>query len=200
MRKVRLFLTLAAPLLLAACFETPAAPSPCVITARMFCVGIIAKSFQVSVEERKKSIDGSIYVVNGIGRGNEKNRFVAIVRHSEMLDLDSRADRMRLCQLIGIDAKDCIHSPLRTIKYQYKVLYEGHREPILQGIRVDLISAAGVTPDLAMSLAFPCAGTDSGGKVCGPHLGTCIRRRGSIGCDFVSDFGASLWKWRWRYL
>src|SRR5258708_10880881 len=190
---------LAVGLPLAGCNGKQPDRSQCLVMARMFCVGTSVSSFNVTVEENAKSIENSIAVVRGESRTNPKSRFVALVRNKDAPSTNADDDRNRLCKALSIDPVDCTSGPLKTAEFQYEELYDGHKGAVVKGIRVELLVAEGILSSIVDSLAIPCAGLEDGTRGCGPHLGVCVRRRNSIGCDFRDNFWTALWKWKWSH-
>jgi hypothetical protein len=203
MNRARLITANAALILIAGCSDKPNMPNSCIINERQFCVGTDAKQYEVSVQEQRAVgtfTEGFTYVVRGFVRERPQVHFVAVVRNLNSPDLDSSIDRLHLCEELSINAADCTRAPLKTAKQKYQVLYEGYSVPVEKGIRIDLLAATGVPEDIANTLAFPCAGLENGTRVCGPNLGSCIRRRNSVGCDFQDNVWNTFWKWGWHYL
>jgi hypothetical protein len=186
-----------AGILLAACSEQQVEPSKCLLVGREFCVGAAARSYDVTIDEKVRSIDGSIYVVRGIRTIRPASRFVAIVRQLDAPDLGLKTDRMKLCKRLGIDATDCENKPLKVVRHHYDVLLD-YGAVIHHGVRIDLIFGTDDSKDIAEALAFPCAGTGGSEKICGPNLGTCIVERHSDICDFRRNLWTDFLKWRSR--
>lgn len=186
--------------LLAACSDEPAQSAPCMVMSRTFCISTAVSDYDVTVEEKAKNIDRSIYLVKGRQKQQSGRQFVAVIRDIHDPDITSSQDRVRLCQTLGLDVQNCVHSPLKTVLRKYEVLYEGDRESITHGIKIDLISAVGVSPDIADSLAYPCTWSPNKVRICGPHMGTCIQSHYSDGCDFRNGWWTMWLKWKWRVL
>ena len=201
MKAIQLISAIATATMLPFSAEAIQASDSCVVTTKQFCVGEVAKHYQIALVEQPHAgrlVEGFTYAVKGVDRQNSKVHFVALVRNADAPGLNNTNDRLVLCQMLGIEPSDCA-SPVRMATQTYQVLYEGHPYPVNRGVRIDLLSTTGVSKTVADSLAFPCATLEDGSKRCGPNLGTCIRRRNSVGCDFRENFWNSVWKWRWRH-
>lgn len=168
--------------------------SQCVKFEAGFCIGIVAAAFDVRIERATESIDGSTFVVKG--RNPDANAwFVALVRQLDAPAIQLARDRKRLCEMSQTNAMDCGTQPIKAAKHWYYVLHSKDGQPYQHGIRVDLLSSNGVSSGFVRSLAYPCAVLTDGGKVCGPHLGTCIQWGSSDRCDFRDNAWAEVRKW-----
>jgi hypothetical protein len=156
----------------------------CRITFAHFCINRIADGFLISVSQKAMDIHGYIYFVEGIGREDKSKRFLLIVRN-----LDSGRD-MKLtpefCNVFGLTEETCTKGVLRVKVMQYEErLAEEPSFKSEQGIRVDLINAENIDPDILTKLVYPCVHTRSDKTTCSASLPVCRRSTKWLNCDVL---------------